>query len=177
MVRKQRQSFLMQIVREHEDAINRFLRVRLANEADREDIAQEVFAKLCRIDNLPDKLSLGAEPTRAFLFTTATNLIRDWHRKETSRKRGSHEPLTDASSVDTSAAVEDRLESMEKLTLVSKAIDGLAPPCRRAFRMSRFDGSSYKEISDHMNISVSMVEKHISNALVAIRRVLKHSEL
>ena len=177
MVQKQRQSFLLQIIQEHEVAIHRFLRVRLANHADREDIAQDVFAKLCRIENLPDKLSLGSEPTRAFLFTTATNLIRDWHRKENSRKRGSHEPLTDESSIDTSTAVEDRAEFMEKLALINKSIKGLSPTCRSVFEMSRFDGLSYKEISDEMNISVSMVEKHISRALVALRRALRHSDL
>ena len=56
--------------------------------------------RLCRMENLADKLSLGAERTRAFLFMTAANLIRDLHRRETSRHRNAHEPFDDDVVVD-----------------------------------------------------------------------------
>lgn len=176
LAEKDRQKFLLQIVNEHETAIKRFLRVRLANEADRDDVVQEVFIRLCRIENLSDKLSLGAERTRAFLFMTAANLVRDLHRRETSRHKSAHEPFDDNSVADQTALIEDRLESREKLEIVSRAIESLRPSCRRAFVMSRFDCMSYREIADQMNITVSMVEKHISSALIAIRRAVDGNE-
>lgn len=174
---KDRQRFLLQIVNEHETAIKRFLRLRLANEADRDDIVQEVFMRLCRMENLADKLSLGAERTRAFLFMTAANLIRDLHRRETSRHRSAHEPFDDDSLADQTALIEDRLQSREKLEIVRQAIEGLKPPCRQAFEMSRFECMSYREIADQMGVTVSMVEKHITNALIVVRDAVDGGEL
>ena len=170
--KKDRRQFLLQIVQEHETAIKRFLRVRLANEADRDDIVQEVFTRLCRMENLADKLSLGAERTRAFLFMTTTNLIRDLHRRETSRHRSAHEPFDDDAVADQTGGVEDRLQSWERLEAARRAIDGLKPLCRQAFEMSRFECMSYREIADQMGVTVSMVEKHISNALMVIRQAI-----
>lgn len=169
---KDRQRFLRQIVNEHETAIKRFLRMRLANEADREDIVQEVFMRLCRMENLSDKLSLGAERTRAFLFMTAANLTHDLHRRETSRQRSAHEPFDEDSTADQAPPIEDRLQSREMLEVVRKAIEALKPSCRQAFEMSRFECMSYRDIADQMGISVSMVEKHITNALVVVRRAV-----
>ncbi len=169
---KECQRFLLQIVNEHETAIKRFLRLRLANEADREDIVQEVFMRLCRMENLSDKLSLGAERTRAFLFMTAANLIRDLRRRETSRQHSAHEPIDEDGTADQAPSIEDRLQSREMLEIVRKAIETLKPSCRQAFEMSRFECMSYRDIADQMGISVSMVEKHITNALVVVRRAV-----
>lgn len=174
--KKDQQKFLLQIVNEHETAIMRFLRVRLANEADRDDVVQEVFTRLCRIENLSDKLSLGSARTRAFLFKTASNLVRDLYRRETSRHKSNHQPFDDNCMADQTAPIEDRLQSREKLEIVSRAIDSLKPSCRQAFVMSRIDCMSYREIADQMNISVSMVEKHIMNALIALRRAVDRVE-
>jgi len=173
---KDRQKFLLQIVSEHEVAIKRLLRVRLANEDDRDDVVQEVFARLCRIENLSDKLSFGVDRTRSFLFMMASNLVRDLHRRETSRHKTAHETFDDNCMGDQMALIEDRLQSRERLEIVSRAIDNLKPSCRQAFVMSRFDCMSYKEIADQMNVSVSMVEKHISNALIALRQAVDRSE-
>ena len=79
---KKRLAFLSQLINDNQQALMRFLRVRLANEADREDIMQEVYLRLCRIEKLADKLSLGEAPTRAFLFRVATNLIHDHFRRQ-----------------------------------------------------------------------------------------------
>ncbi len=176
LAKKDRQRFLLQIVNEHESAIKRFLRVRLANEADRDDVVQEVFIRLCRIENLSDKLSLGVERTRAFLFMTASNLVRDLHRREKSRHKDAHEPFDDDSLADQTALIEEQLQSREKLEFVARAIESLKPSCRQAFVMSRVDCMSYREIADQMNISVSMVEKHITNALIVIRGAVDRDE-
>ena len=177
LAKKDRQRFLLQIVNEHEAAIKRFLRLRLVNEADREDIVQEVFMRLCRMENLSEKLSLGTQRTRAFLFMTATNLIRDLHRRETSRQRSAHDSFDEDSTADRAPMIEDRLQSREMLEIVRKAIETLNPSCRRAFEMSRFDCMSYRDIADQMGISVSMVEKHITNALVAVRRAVDETRI
>lgn len=49
-------------------------------------------------------------------------------------------------------------------------------PARRkeVFIMSRFDGMTYEEIANHLNISKSAVNKHIIEALVFLRTFLRN---
>ncbi len=164
-----RRGFLLEVIREHESALKRFLRVRLANEPDREDIAQEVYVRLCRQEGLAEKLSFGPEKTRAYLFTIATNLIRDMARRGVARQVSQHDHLNEEECEDEMPSAEDRLQSRQELTRIRDLIGKLDPKCRRAFLFSRFDNMSYREIADEMEISVSMVEKHISQALARIR--------
>ena len=46
------------------------------------------------------------------------------------------------------------------------AIESLTPRCRQVFLLSRVKGLSYSEIAAQCEISVKMVEKHISHALL-----------
>lgn len=164
-----RRGFLLEVIQEHETALKRFLRMRLANEPDREDIAQEVYVRLCRQEGLAEKLSFGPEKTRAYLFTIATNLIRDMARRGATRQVSQHDHLNEEECEDEMPSAEDRLQSRQELTRIKDLIGKLDPKCRRAFLFSRLDNMSYREIADEMEISVSMVEKHISRALARIR--------
>ena len=160
---------LRQIVRGHEAAIRRFLRARLANHHDREDIVQDIYLKLVQQENLEEKLSMGEAQTRFYLMTMATNLIRDMHRRNTVRREvtlrlASEEPLEDDIP-----SPEEILTSHENIAKIEKALLGLPVNCHRAFVLSRFRNLSYREIADEMSISISMVEKHIMRALAELR--------
>ena len=48
---------------------------------------------------------------------------------------------------------------------IDRSINLLPEKCRQAFLLSRGEELSYKDISGHLGISVSTVEKHISKAL------------
>ena len=63
---------------------------------------------------------------------------------------------------------EDILVSQQNLAAMKKAILKLPAKCRHACLLSRLRNLSYSEIADEMNISISMVEKHIMRALAAI---------
>ena len=49
------------------------------------------------------------------------------------------------------------------------ALARMSPACRRALLMHRFDGLTYGAIAKCLGVSVSMVEKYISAALVDLR--------
>ena len=91
---------LHRVIRDHEPAIRRFLRARLANHPDYEDLVQDIYVKLARQENLDDKLSMGEAQTRAYLFSIATNLIRDRDRRNSIRRE-----------VTLSPAAEERLQN------------------------------------------------------------------
>ena len=57
-------------------------------------------------------------------------------------------------------------EMEQKITIL---IDSMPEKCREVFKMSRQDHLKNKEIADKMGISVKMVEKYISKALLVLR--------
>lgn len=64
------------------------------------------------------------------------------------------------------------IEAKELQHTIHKSISSLPDKCRQVFCLSRWELQSNKHISNHLAISVSTVEKHISKALHLIRKDL-----
>lgn len=57
--------------------------------------------------------------------------------------------------------------------IIERTLDELPPQCKKVFVLSRFEEKKNKEIADELNISVKVVEKHISKGLKKFRESLK----
>lgn len=150
-------------VRDSVPMLERFL-VRLrVREDDVQDVAQESVARLLRYrDTEPP------EAWTALLYRIAINVARDRARREQTAPRG------DASAVEPdSIAADDSPEQhasdQQALARVRDAILGLPPRCRAVYLMHRVEGLSYPEIARRNGISTKAVEKHMSQALRALR--------
>ncbi|MDE0443641.1 MAG: hypothetical protein OXL38_16205 [Gammaproteobacteria bacterium] len=75
-----RQQALDRLYDEHAGALRRFITVRVAGNLDVEDLVQEVYARLARMDAVPERLPAGRRSTRAFLLTVANRLVIDRER-------------------------------------------------------------------------------------------------
>lgn len=53
--------------------------------------------------------------------------------------------------------------------IVQKEINNLPPKCKRIFLLSKREGLSNHEISEHLNISIKTVEAHITKGFTLIR--------
>ena len=171
--RANQQDLLQRVIRDHDSAIRRFLRARLANHPDHEDLVQDIYVKLARQENLDQKLSLGAAQTRSYLFTIAANLLRDRYRRKSIRQEVKLSVAEEEGCENHFPSPEDILISRQRLDAIRKAILRLPFNCRRAFLLSRFQDLSYREIAEEMDISISMVEKHIMRALADIRSCVR----
>lgn len=56
---------------------------------------------------------------------------------------------------------------------VYDALEELPPKCRTIFKLSRFEDMKYKEIAEHLNISVKTVENQMSIAISRINNEIK----
>ncbi|NJO68259.1 MAG: RNA polymerase sigma-70 factor [Bacteroidetes bacterium] len=56
---------------------------------------------------------------------------------------------------------------------IEEAISALPPQCQHVFRLSRFEGLTYAEIAQQLNISVKTIENHMGKALRILREQLK----
>jgi RNA polymerase sigma factor (sigma-70 family) len=152
--------------RRHHPALHAFLLrgSRASHEAD--DLAQEVYLRLARM-----KSCAPIRNPKAFLFKTAVNLLRDRSRRSYTRMIAKSVSIHDLDLVDACAEPSRILESWQRLSAAAVAVAGLKPATRRAFLLSRLEAKSYAQIAAEMDISTSMVEKHLSAAIAALRGV------
>lgn len=152
--------------REHHAALTQYVRHRVGNDADARDIAQQSFVNVLRYRQ---DQTLGS--LRALLFRIATNLIGMRRRAAQSRKWQEHvtldEELLPLAAND--PPPDRRLLAEQELDQLMEAITQLPTKCRQVFILSRFHDMSYAEIAARCDISVKMVEKHITKALAVCR--------
>lgn len=143
-----------------------FLQRRGQSLEDAEDIVQETFARFHRAGH-----EMGRIDARPLLFAIAKNLLKDhWKQANRERARTLRYDADDATAAWESAPSEDpapdrRSIARQDLAGVAEAIRGLPPRCRDAFLLHRFEDLSYRQIADRLGVSVSMVEKHLAEAL------------
>jgi RNA polymerase sigma-70 factor (ECF subfamily) len=151
---------------EYRDELVEYLRSRLRDQETAADLAQETLSRMMKYRDSPE-----IEDRRLMLFRIANNLVNEHHRTRQRRYAGSHYSLDETEPLRATApSVEAIVDARQALdTLLKRTITGLPPKCRLAFMLSRFDGQSYPQIAERMGISVKMVEKHITKALLACR--------
>lgn len=155
--------------------LKRYLRSKLPNLDDIEDVAQECYLRVQRSEKF---LAGKVENPRAFLFRVATNLLTDRARLQYRRDRDQNlmgRPIFVSDAEDAPSAQptpEACASAEEELVTVLKAIDRLPPRCQRALILQRFEGFSHKQIAQTMHVSKSMVEKYIAQAMLQLHKSL-----
>lgn len=150
----------------------RYLAFRVRNAAESEELAQEVYVRMMRLD----QVHLIRNP-RAYLFRVAASVLTDRGRLQS--RRITTEEMADAADqlADGGAGPYEQLLWRQRLDRVNQAINDLPERCRRALVLHRRDGWTYDEIAADLGVSRSMVKKYLRKALVLCRRALAEEEL
>ena len=69
--------------------------------------------------------------------------------------------------------VEDEIIYNDLMDLLNKTISELPPKRQEIFKLSRFNGLPYKEISERLSISEKTIETHMRLALRDIKNVIE----
>lgn len=154
-----------QAFRRYHGGLMNFLRQRLRSEEDAADVAQETYTRL--VQSYHDELDPQTAST--LIFRIAINAANDL-----SRRRKTHHAVDHCSAelvplTSEEPSQERRVHAQQQLELLYAAIESLPPRCRQVFLLNRVDRMTYGQIASHCGISVSMVEKHITKALAALR--------
>ena len=155
---------------ENENAIKRFLKRFTSASQNVDDYAQEAFLK-----SFAAEVRGPIQEPKAFLFKVAKNVVLNDARTNSRSAIGHVTEGYDVSMIadEVQAAPEDWLDSRKKLISFAKAVACLSPQCRKAFLLRRMEGLQYKQIANRMDISVSAVEKHVTNGLLRCNRHLR----
>lgn len=154
----------LEVIEDQGARVLRYLRSRLANEADAQDLAQEAYFRLLRVRDP----KLIQDPV-AYLFRIARNLI---HELYTSLPPES-ESLDDADFPDSGMTIEAMADSRQQLDRLEAVLEHLPPKCRAAIVMHRRDGMTYDEIAEALGVSPTMVKKYLSQGLARCRARLR----
>jgi RNA polymerase sigma factor (sigma-70 family) len=144
----------------HDDLV-RFLARRTATRADAQDLAQEVYLRLLRVD----RLDLVRQP-RSYLLRIAANLLHEWRlkaRQSQSLPEGVLEemPSNQDPERDTAAVLRGKRLSSE--------LSRLPGPVRTALILQVRDGLSYEEIAVKMNVTPRMIKRYLLTAFARLR--------
>ena len=114
---------------------------------------------------------LAAPDARPLLFVIARNLQLDrWKSVGRERARLSADDVRDLDAGPRAVSCEippadQRLIGRQDLAAAEAVIRSLPQKTRDAFLLHRFKAQTYRQIADRLGVSVSMVEKHIAEAL------------
>lgn len=155
----------------HRAELVRFIRARSGDEFEADDLMQELWLKLAKLN--PGPIANG----RAYLFRMANNLVLDQRRSKRramSRDRQWSEAdgdlgLNPLERADPALTAEEALCRDQEIAVLHGAIAQLPPRSQIALRQYRLEGLGQSEIAKQMGISRSGVEKHLAVAMRHLR--------
>ncbi|MDF0542919.1 RNA polymerase sigma factor [Sphingobium sp. H39-3-25] len=137
----------------------RYIARRVGNQETAADLSHDMFEKLASVQaEIPT-----AQKASSYLYRMAGNLAIDYTRVEARRAEiltGSQVLFEDVMPCPDAVAV-----SRDELRQVEAALDELPEKCRQVLVLSRVHGYSHREIAQHLDVSVSLVEKYQLRAL------------
>ena len=154
-----------QCYQELDTPLREYLMRNTRSQHDAEDLAQEVYLRLVRMHSMA-----GISDLRAFVFRAAKNLLRDRSRRRQTRDRWrERDPSVHFEACDTASDPSLEFESLEMLRGLERVLDNLKDSTRMAFLRYRVEERAHVDIAAELGVSISMVEKHVRSATLALR--------
>ena len=139
----------------------------LKNKDISEEITQEVFVKLWY-----NRKSLEISSSlRSFLLKSTKNKCIDWLRHQKIHNKYAEIQLNN--NLLFHNETENYLLYSELENILNKSIRELPEKINEAYCLNRFEGLTYQEIAEKLNVSVRTVEVRVSKALNLLRDKLK----
>jgi RNA polymerase sigma-70 factor, ECF subfamily len=129
-----------------------------------EEVVSDVFLKIW---NQRHTLQIQSS-LKAYLLTSVRNLSIDCLRRQARRRTLGADAIHSDLPCDYTSA-HDRVVGNEANEVIEAAIERLPRQGRNIFRLSRDGGMKYREIAEHLGLSIKTVETHMTRSLVFLR--------
>jgi len=144
----------------------------LKNEAEADDIVQEVFVKIWESRHKLEDYKL----LNSYIFTIAYNISIDLIRKRINNTKYL-EHLKNSAVIYVTPNVISQIEFNELNIRAEKLIANLPERQKQVFLLHREEGLTYPEIAEKLGISKNTVENHMVKALKYLRQNMDNSLL
>ena len=160
-----RRGSLSDLFEEHAPNLQAFLMRRVGNRIDAQDIAQEAYLRLLRVE----KIELIRAP-QAYLFRIADNLSKEFLiRRKRRFSTVSLDDVNEANLRSRAPTPEAQAETLSQLKNLKQILHELPPLYQAILIMRKRDGYSHAEIAQKLNISRHTVHKYLKRALTHCR--------
>ncbi len=149
---------------EFHQQLMRFLRRGIANDADVQDLSQEVYLRLLRVKS-PELVN---EP-QAYVYRVAMHVLDEWRGRQ--RRQQLHS--SDSLELLASGEADQSAEQLQMLATVQEAIRHLPPAYSAAVILKWHYGMRYQDIAQHLGISERRVKRYIVKGYAQLRVQLK----
>lgn len=172
---RQRNAALTNAVRQERQRLSDFIRRRVGNEEDAEDILQDVFAQLVSSYSVTEPI----EQVTAWLFRVARNRIIDWYRRKRPERLSASASGPDA-PLNLEEILFDPRQDPDRAfarSLVWKeladALDELPEEQRQVFVWHELEGKSFKEMEEATGVPLNTLLSRKRYAVLHLRERLQ----
>ncbi len=157
------------VVASQKDKLFRYALRIVGHVAEAEDVVQEVFIKLWNQRERADHI----DNLEAWLTTLTRNQAIDKMRSKHRRT----EPIDNRYDMkDHNASPHRQAELNQTLALVKQWMEDLPPKQREIMHLRDIEGLAYKEIAEHLGLSLDQVKVNLFRARQAIRHRMQQTE-
>lgn len=151
-----------------------FIRRRVGNDADAEDILQDVFTKLVASSAIGEPI----EQLSAWLFRVARNRIIDWYRRKKPESLPDESPDVPRSGIaeillDPGQNPDDVFTRSLLWEEFAEALDDLPENQREVFVMHEFEGLGFREIAERTGERINTLISRKRYAVLYLRERLQ----
>ena len=143
---------------DHHGWLKGWLRKRLGNSCDAADLAQDTFVRVIKARN-----ALEIREPRPYLSMVAKGLLVDLFRRR-SLEQAWLEALANVPQIE-QPSLEEQAILLQALLQIDRMLQGLGAKVRQTFILSQFDGLTYPQIAERLNISVRSVNNYMAKAM------------
>jgi RNA polymerase sigma-70 factor (ECF subfamily) len=157
--------------RTHAHELQRFLLRRVADRHDVDDLSQEVFARLMRVENV----ELIRNPL-AYVLGIATHVVREFRQRKQHQcvifDSDMADSLSENLELAPGGAAANNSERLELQNWLDTALKQLPPTHQAVLLLVKRDGLSYDEAAVATGLSVHTIEKYLVEARARLRTIM-----
>ena len=151
---------IVRLYQEENPRLVRYFYRNSVTRAEADELAQETFLRFVR----SGAAKMLTSPQH-YLRRIATNLLRDWVDRSSTRVAKLKSPLSDAAELPGDSDQHRALAAREDLAFCEKLLLELEPFDREIFLLNRVDGYSFRDIGKRMGLSEWAVKRNMLKTL------------
>ncbi|MCY7350982.1 MAG: sigma-70 family RNA polymerase sigma factor [Cytophagaceae bacterium] len=172
---------LQETVRQERSHLLDFIRRRVPDRDEAEDLLQDVFYELTEAYRLTKPI----ERVASWLFAVARNKINDWYRRPAYARNTSLDAALNGTETDDNAlllseflpaaelSAPDSLMRDAVLEALAEALGELPPEQREVFVRHEIDGQSFRQMADELGVSINTLLSRKRYAVLYLRDELR----